>query len=64
MIRSVEQRLKVLETKSKQLDFHNMTKDEIVESIFRMIDDASGREVSESELKYDEKKSGDTRVFG
>ena len=51
MIRGVEQRLKVLETKSKQLDFHNMTKDEIVESIFRMIDEASGREVSDSELK-------------
>ena len=51
MIRGVEQRLKVLETKSKQLDFHNMTKDEIVESIFRMIDEASGREVSDSEVK-------------
>ena len=51
MIKGVEQRLKVLESKSKQLDLCNMTKDEIVESIFRMIDEASGREVSDSEVK-------------
>ena len=51
MIRGVEQRLKVLETKSKQLDYRNMTKDEILESIFRIIEEASGKEAPDSEVK-------------